>query len=178
MFDFFDVGRGCGLSWTFAVGGHYKAVWSGGAKDWRHTLWWPAGGRGEITVTLAGFGTRHEIMWCRMDHSIEVKDLCFIVSYRNSCGRGSSPCLLHSTQPLFFRMWMMQFSLKSVLATTATSLTTPVCLWPPPLSSAGLCLMVRNHINDLYLKMFRFWLIFYMHFLVPLKCKNVVSKNL
>lgn len=134
---FFDIGRGCGLSRTCAVRAHYKAVWSGGAKDWRYTPGWPAGGRGEITVIPPGFSIRHVI----------IKWKTFIVlSHRNSCGRGSSPSLLHSTQQLFFRMWMMQFILKSVLVTTATSSTTPVCLWLPPHSSAGLCLMVRNHL--------------------------------
>lgn len=69
-----------------------------------------------------------------------------VVSHRNSCERGSTLCSLHSTRPLSSRMWMMLFSLKSVLVTMATSLTTPVCLWLPPLSSAGPCLTVRNHL--------------------------------
>lgn len=61
---------------------------------------------------------------------------------RNSSGRENTRSLWRFIQPRSFRTSMTPSTLRSASVTTATSLTTPASLWPPPPSSAEPCLTV------------------------------------
>lgn len=77
-----------------------------------------------------------EIIWPVM--------LYFSPFNRNTKGGGSFVSVQSSTVPPWLRTPVSQYSLRSALVTMATNWTTLVSLWPPPLSTAVLCLMVSE----------------------------------
>lgn len=87
---------------------------------------------------------KHKRIWEQF-HELGVWSIVECISMsRNTSGRGSTPFVQCSTVPACSRSLGNPSNLRSALATMAIRWIQHASLWPPPLSIAVLCLMVRG----------------------------------